>query len=95
MTFREYLVEDEFNAESLNEAKYKIKTTKAYFQAWKVEVIGTGRFFLIEYKPEQREWAMYELEEDGDIYGNKEWVEYFPNVKSAKYDLENGHVYGL
>lgn len=90
MSFSDFINE----LDNLTESKYRLKTTKAYFKGWKVEVVGTNRFFLIEWIEDMKLWGLYELEEN-DVYGNKEWVEYFPNVKSAKYDLANGHVYDL
>ena len=75
---------------------YSIKTTKAFFEGWKIAVTneaGKTAYFLAEYSHELKVWNLFELDEDGDIYGNKVWVTDYPRVKHAKEALRNDEVH--
>ena len=69
----------------------KIKTTKAYYEGYKIVVNGC-QHFLAEFNHGIKAWDLFQLDEDGDIYGYKEWVNSFDRLKDAKSDLIIGAV---
>lgn len=69
----------------------KIKVTSVYYKGYKIIVNGY-QHFLAEYNYSIRAWDLFQLDEDGDIYGYKEWVNSFDRLKDAKSDLTIGAV---
>lgn len=69
----------------------KLKTTKAYFEGWKIAV-DDGRSFLAEYSHELKIWNLFELDSEGDVYGHKEWTNAYDRLKYAKDAIRFGEL---
>jgi hypothetical protein len=63
-----------------------IKTSKAYYEGYKIVHIETGKQFIAE--KIGREWKLFELDEFGDIYGYKEWWATVDTLKECKQVAE-------
>lgn len=60
----------------------KIKTQKVYFKGYKISR-EDGKVYLAEGQA-NGEWTLQQLDDDGDVYGYKEWVDTCDTLRECK-----------